>query len=252
MSKEFGKKEVEAVTEIAKTLTEGKTKFYVGQLVESYNDGRGTVESLKSEYTSYPIRVIFENGKESTFALTGKHVIESKLRIFDIRPVEIEAVDIMSGICMTNDWPKKESSEDKPMTATEVNERKLPKCFNDAIVHIDWSKTEEIHLREIYSKYSALNLETTEEIDLHKCLEEGLLKSRNPPEQQPLYTGTRDKLIGSILNGRMLDADISPIPLTLKPIPEKTELTAKCALCGEPCKPRNGEKFYSHCVGGCK
>jgi len=53
-------------------------------------------------------------------------------------------------------------------------------------------------------------------------------------------------------NNRMIANDTNPTPLAMKPVPEVTELTAKCALCGEPCKPRNGEKFYSHCVGGCK
>jgi len=71
-------------------------------------------------------------------------------------------------------------------------------------------------------------------------------------EDKPMTaTGIMDKIINRGLNKRMIANDTNPTPLAMKPVPEKTELTAKCALCGELCKPRNGTKFYSIC-GECK
>jgi len=219
--------ELEAATDMEKTLYKGMTEFYVGQIVENKVNGKGNIEYINFSDASPPIQVRFENGNFTNFESDGRYYRYGPVADYDIKPV-----------------PK--ASEDKPMISNDI---KPPKCFDDAIVHIDWAKetAEKIKLNQTYSRASAINLlETSDEIDIHQCLEEAILRSKSPPEQQPLYTGTRDRLIG-----RMLDADISPIPLAMKPVPEKTELTAKCALCGEPCKPRNGAKFYSIC-GGCK
>jgi len=271
MSKEFGEKEVEAVTEIAKTLPEKKTKFYVGQLVENKRNGKGNVENINKLDRICPIIVLFENGMRSTFTLKGQYLNTIESDNFDIKPVEIEAVDKSISLEdeLEQDWPgvfetvcelatesdsdefdghsfsvdsrtidgfvnsadcylsngdtfefesnnsvgSRVNSYEKSEQPMISNDIKPPKVFNDAIFHIDWSK------------------ETIEERE----------RIRN------VYK----KIVNRVSNNRMIANDTNPTPLAMKPVPEKTELTAKCALCGEPCKPRNGEKFYSIC-GGCK
>jgi len=93
------------------------------------------------------------------------------------------AVDVMSGIIPL----------EQPIISNGIEP---PKCFGKAIARTNWKK------------------EKTEEIDINQCLEEALIQIRNPPEQQPLYTGTMAKIINRGLNRRMIANDTNPTPLS--------------------------------------